>query len=152
MKKLTALSNAWFLMILIVIGSGFTAKGQSYNNWNCPDAKKLFPLINIKLWANTPAVYGRLPTYQESQNGTSLMYFGNHGMTDARPYDMTLPRLASFHNQYTKTIDTVVVIQVVKTAHDTIAGFRYLTGGNGTHDFRGFHFFSDEEVKETVGY
>ena len=61
---------------------------------------------------------------------------------------MTLPKLASFFCPYTKKNETVIVIQIVQTATDTVVGYRYITGGNGTYDFRAFHFLNDEGVKK----
>ncbi|MES2763050.1 MAG: hypothetical protein V4677_12630 [Bacteroidota bacterium] len=121
------------------------------NWWNCPDNIKGFPPLSIKDWRKAPALDRKLPTYEEATNGTSLIFYGSHTYPDARAYDITLPRLASFTNPYNGLKDTVIVIQVVQTDLDTVAGYRYLTGGNGTCDFRLFHFLTDDEVKKAVG-
>jgi len=44
-----------------------------------------------------------------------------------------------------------IVIQIVQTEKETVAGYRFLTGGNGTHDFRDFHFLTDSEIKKLAG-
>ena len=142
MKKSTLILSILFMSL-----TGFAQ--DSYNNWHCPDSK-LYPPINIRSWRNTPVINGRLPTYPETQNGLSLMYYDKKKNPDAKPYNMTLPKLASFYNPNTKRIDIVVVIQIVQTANDTIAGYRYLTGGDGTHNFRDFHLLTDNEVKKLV--
>lgn len=121
------------------------------NWWHCPDNIKGFPPLNIQEWNKAPALNRRLPRYQETENGTSLIYYDPIVYPDAKAYNITLPRLASFSNPYTNKVDTVIVIQVVETDLDTIVGYRYLTGGNGTCNFKSFHFLTDEEVKKAVG-
>ncbi len=121
------------------------------NWWNCPDNIKGFPPLDIKDWNKAPALNRRLPTYEETENGTSLILYDSIVYPDAKAYDIDLPRLASFANPYTGIKDTVIIIQVVQTNFDTIVGYRYLTGGNGTYNFRAFHFLTDEEVKKAVG-
>ncbi|MBK8368609.1 MAG: hypothetical protein IPL10_14705 [Bacteroidetes bacterium] len=120
------------------------------NWWHCPDNYKGFPALSIKNWNKAPALNRRLPTFKEAGDGTSLIYYEPNVYPDAKAYDMDLPRLASFANPYTNKVDTVIVIQVVQTDLDTIVGYRYLTGGNGTYNFKSFHFLTDEEVKKAV--
>lgn len=128
------------------------AKSRDRNNWwYCPDNVKGFPPVNIKLWNKVPVVNGRPPTHEETLNGTSLIYYGLTTDTATKPYNMLLPKLASFFDPNTNKTDTVIVIQIVQTTYDTIVGYRYLTGGNGTHDFRDFHILTDTEVKKAVG-
>lgn len=121
------------------------------NWWHCPDNYKGFPALRIKYWNKAPALNRRLPTFEETGNGISLIYYDPIVYPDAKAYDIGLPRLASFSNPYTHKVDTVIVIQVVQTNFDTIVGYRYLTGGNGTYNFKSFHFLTDEEVKIAVG-
>jgi hypothetical protein len=126
--------------------------GQTSNSgWICPDNVKMFPPVDIKSWNKVPVVNGRIPTREETQNGTSLIYINKFETPDAKPYDMTLPKLASFFSSYTKKEETVIVIQIVQTAKDTVVGYRFLTGGNGTNDFRDFHFLTDNEINKAVG-
>ncbi len=126
--------------------------GQTgYSGWYCPDNVRGFPPVDIKSWAKVPVVNGRLPTYEETQNGKSLIYYDSTKNPDAKAYSMHLPRLASFFCSYTNKTETVIVIQLVQTATDTVAGYRFVTGGNGTSNFRDLHFFTDEEIKQAVG-
>ena len=120
------------------------------HNWlHCPDNPDFQPL-DIKSWLKAPALNRRLPTLAETEDGTSLIYYDPIVYPDAKAFDINLPRLASFANPYTNKVDTVIVIQVVQTDLDTIVGYRYLTGGNGTYNFKSFHFLSDEEVRKAV--
>jgi hypothetical protein len=64
---------------------------------------------------------------------------------------MILPRLASIYSNRTKQYETVVVIQMVQTAKDTVVGYRYLTGGCGGSLFRNFHFLTVSEIQKVVG-
>ena len=127
-------------------------RGQTSNSgWFCPDNISMFPPVEIKSWNKVPVVNGRLPTFEETQNGTSLIYYDINKTPDAKAYDTTLPKLASFFCPATKKEETVIVIQIVQTKKDTVVGYRFLTGGNGTHDFRDFHFLTDSEIKKVTG-
>lgn len=121
------------------------------SGWYCPDNVKGFPPVDIKFWNTVRIVNGRLPTFEETQNGTSLIYYDTTNTPDAKPYKMFLPKLASFYCNFTKKVETVIVIQIVQTATDTVVGYRFLTGGNGTGNFREFHFLTDDEVKKVGG-
>lgn len=67
-------------------------------------------------------------------------------------YNMTLPRLASVYSNRTKQYETVVVIQIVQTAKDTVVGYRYLTGGCGGSLFKKyFHFLTAPEIQKATG-
>jgi hypothetical protein len=126
--------------------------GMSSNSgWYCPDNVKGFPPVDVKLWNKVRVVNGRLPTFEESQDGTSLIYCDTTKTPDAKPYAMTMPKLASFYCKPTGKRETVIVIQIVQTARDTVAGYRFLTGGNGTSEFRDMHFLTDAEIKNLTG-
>ena len=138
------------IILLLIFSNYFALKAQNSNNWwHCPD-NRLFPPVNIKAWNKVPVVNGRLPTLKETENGTSLIYYKTDKTPSAKAYNMTMPKLASFFCPYTKKNETVIVIQVVQTAKDTVVGYRYLTGGNGTYNFRDFHFLNDDEVKKAT--
>ena len=124
--------------------------GSRNSGWYCPDNVRGFPPVDIKSWYKVRVVNGRLPTYEESQNGTSLIYYDVHETPDAKPYNMVMPRLASVYSDFTQQQEIIIVIQVVQTSKDTLAGYRFLTGGNGTSDFRDIHFFTNDEVNKLV--
>jgi hypothetical protein len=141
--------NASFLKIiaLTVLTNCFTANGQTKE-------KNLFPPIDIKTWDKTPCVNGRLATKKETENGTALLYYDKK--ENAKPYNMTLPKLAyitklSSDGGLSASRELVVVIQIVQTPKDTIVGYRPLTGSNGASTFRDFHFITDDEVKKVTG-
>jgi len=123
------------------------------DDWDCPDNKD-FPPMDIKSWDKAPVVNGRLPTYEETQNGTSLLFIDkkvNPDLKEAKPYNITLPKLAYHTNPRTKKEEIVVVIQIVEFANYIWVGYRYLTGGNGSSKFREFRFLTDDEVEKVVG-
>ncbi len=145
-----------------VINSGKTTKPLDYNNtkgywengeiiteFNCPDSR-FFPPIDIKLWDQTHAVNGRLPTYEETKNGVAICHYGEKDNPNVKPYNMILPKLALHHSPFTGKDQLVVVIQIVQTAKDTIVGYRYLTGGCGGSLFRDFYFLSAGEFKKAT--
>jgi hypothetical protein len=45
-----------------------------YGGWYCPDNLNGFPAVDIQDWDAVPVINDRLPTREEAQNGTSLMY------------------------------------------------------------------------------
>ena len=135
------------IIALTVLTNCFTANGQTKE-------KNLFPPIDIKAWDKTPCVNGRLATKKETENGTALLYYDKK--ENAKPYNMTLPKLAyTTHSGGGQGLaasqELVVVIQVVQTAKDTMVGYRPLTGSNGASVFRDFRFLTDEEVKKLTG-
>ncbi len=129
---------------------GMGAGGDIFTSFDCPDALDFTP-IDIKHWDKTPVVNGRLPTYEETHNGMSIHHYGGEANKAVKVYNMTLPRLASVYSNRTKQYETVVVIQIVQTAKDTVVGYRYLTGGCGGSLFKDFHFLTVPEIQKVVG-
>lgn len=135
---------------------GYWPTGQIITKFYCPDAVTEFPPIDLKTWDKTPAVSGRLPTYEETMNGTSIHHYGEKATKLVKAYNMQLPKLARYINPSLSSIDSprkdelVVVVQIVQTPEDTIVGYRFLSGGVGGSVYRDFHFLTDEEVKEVV--
>lgn len=121
---------------------------HQYGGWSCPDNLFGFPPVDLKEWDQIPVVNDRLPSREETRNGTSLMYFDTTKIPDARPLDMTMPRLARFYSDYTKKNELVIVIQAVVAGPDTVVGFRYLNGGNGSAWFGEVTFLSEAEKEE----
>lgn len=129
---------------------GIGTSGDVFTSFDCPDALA-FPPIDIKNWDKTPVVNGRLPTYEETHNGMSIHHYGGETNKAVKVYDMKLPRIASIYSTRTKQYETVIVIQIVQTAKDTIVGYRYLTGGCGGSLFRNFHFLTVPEIQKVTG-
>ena len=120
--------------------------------WDCPD-NRAFPRIELKDWEKVPVVNGRMPTYEEAQNGTSLLYIDKEvkpELKDVEPYDMKLPKLAYFTNPRTKQREVVIVIQLVQFKDYVWAGLRYVSGGNASAMMSDLKFLTDEEVKKEI--
>ena len=123
-----------------------------YLAWDCPD-NLAFPKIDLKDWEKVPVVNGRMPSYEEAQNGTSLLYIDkelNPDLKNVEPYKMTLPRLAYFTNPRTKQKEVVIVIQLVQFKDYVWAGLRYTTGGNASAKMSELEFLLDDEIKKEI--
>lgn len=135
---------------------GYCENGDIICIFYCPDAVSEFPPIDIKLWDKVPAVNGRLPTYEETKNGTAIHHYGEKTTDLIKPYPMALPKLAryigpsSISTNTPKKNELLVVIQIVQTTKDTIVGYRFLTGGVGGSKISDYHFLNDEEVKKAI--
>jgi hypothetical protein len=121
---------------------------HSYGGWSCPDNLRGFPAVDLSELNKVPVVNGRLPTKEETRTGTSLMFFDTTKILGARPLDMTMPRLVRYYSVYTKKNELVIVIQAVVVEQDTVVGFRYLNGGNGSAWFDEVNFITDAEIEK----
>ena len=119
---------------------------RGYIGWYCPDNLGGLPPVNVADLAAVPVVNGRMPTEEETRNGTSLMYFDPADYPTAKPVQMTLPKLARYYSENTKQNELVIIIQAVVVDEDTVVGFRYVDGGNGTSWFKEVDILSDNEV------
>ena len=128
---------------------GYDERGNLITNFDCPDDKS-FPPVDIKSWNKIPIVNGRFPTYEETINGTSIHLYTEKGKSRVKLYPMTLPRLAYFKKDSSKSNTIVIVIQIVQTTQDTIIGYRYLSGGCGGSKFHNFHFLTDEDIRKVI--
>lgn len=117
-----------------------------YGGWYCPDNVLGFPAVNIEELDKVPVVKDRLPTREETQNGTSLIYIDQAKFPDARPLEIHLPQLARYYNGHTKKNELVILIQALVVNQDSIVGFRYLNGGNGSAWLDEVSFLTDQEV------
>jgi hypothetical protein len=130
---------------------GYWENGQIITEWDCPDDLH-FPPVEIKLWNKVPVLNGRLPTYEETQNGTAIHHYGGNGNTDVKPYTkIIVPKLAYIKSPNAGINELVIVIQIVQTSTDIIVGYRYVTGGCGGSLLCNFHFLSDDEIKKVTG-
>ncbi|HTA60947.1 MAG TPA: hypothetical protein VK835_00765 [Bacteroidia bacterium] len=129
---------------------GFFEEGNLMTNFDCPDAHRDFPPVNIKQWDKVPVVNGRFPSYEETKTGKALHHYGEKPNANIKPYNMLLPKLATYYNSYMKTNELVIVIQIAQSAKDTVVSFRYVTGGCGGNTFSHFHFLTDDEVKKVT--
>ena len=119
---------------------------HDFSGWYCPDNLNGFPAVDLKKWKSVPTVSGRLPTKEETQNGTSLIYVDREKYPSVVPLDITLPKLATFYCVQSKREEHIIVIQAIKVGRDSIVGFRYLNGGNGSAKLNEVDFLADAEI------
>ncbi len=120
---------------------------HQYGGWFCPDNLNGFPAVDISNWKSVPVVNGRLATREETQNGTSLIFVDLEQYPEAKPLDIEMPKLARFYNAHSKKEELVIVIQAINVSNDSVVGFRYLNGGNGSANFSAVRILSDEEIE-----
>lgn len=120
---------------------------HSYGGWYCPDNLNGFPPVDITNWKNVPIINGRMATKEETQNGSSLIFVDALKYPNAKVLDITMPKLASFYNEYSKREELIIVIQAINVDNDSIVGFRYLNGGNGSARLKEVRFLSDNEIE-----
>ena len=119
-----------------------------YGGYYCPDNLNGFPAVDIKNWGSVPVVNGRMATKEETQNGTSLIFVDDKKYPDAKPLDMKMPKLARYYNDHSGKKEIVIVIQAITVSNDSIVGFRYLNGGNGSARLDKVRFFSENEIEK----
>lgn len=117
-----------------------------YGGWYCPDNLNGFPAVDIADWENVPVVKDRLPTQEETRSEASLILVDTEKYPDAHALKIQLPKLARFYNRSASRMDLVIVIQAIYVDSDSIVGFRYLNGGNGSARLNEVHFLSDEAI------
>ncbi len=127
-----------------------TTVPHQYGGWYCPDNLNGFPAAGISNWNSVPVVNGRLPTKEETQNGTSLIFVDLEKNPDAKPLGIEMPKLALFYNPYSKKEELIIVIQAINVSNDSVVGFRYLNGGNGSAYLSEVTFLSDEEIESVT--
>ncbi len=119
---------------------------HSYGGWYCPDNILGFPAVDVQDLDKIPVVKDRLPTKEETRNGSSLMFFDTTEIQDAKPLKMELPKLARYNNSHTQKNELVIIIQAVAIGQDSVVGFRYLNGGNGSAWLDEVNFLSKDEI------
>jgi len=122
---------------------------HKYGGWYCPDNLNGFPAVDLNKWKSVPAVNGRMATKEETQNGTALIFVDDEKYPDAKPLDMKMPQLARFYNNASRKeeIVIVIVIQALNISNDSVVGFRYLNGGNGSARLNEVRFLSEIEIQ-----
>lgn len=121
---------------------------HNYGGWYCPDNLIGFPAIGTADWRNVPVINGRMPTQKETKTSSSLIYVDPEKHPDAKPLDMTMPKLAKYYIDHTKEEELVIAIQAFRVDNDSIIGFRFLNGGNGSARLHELEFLSDEDIKK----
>lgn len=123
---------------------------HQYGGWYCPDNLNGFPAVDIANWKNVPVVNGRMPTVEEARNGTSLIYVDSETYPDAKVLPAKMPRLAKIYNENVNREDLIIVIQAFTLQGDSIVGFRYLNGGNGSARLNEITLLTETEINALV--
>jgi hypothetical protein len=120
---------------------------HKYGGYYCPDNLGGFPAVDISNWKSVPVVNGRMATKEETQNGTSLIFVDDKKYPDAKPLDIKMPKLARYYNRSSGKKEIIIVIQALNISNDSIVGFRYLNGGNGSARLNEVKLLSDSEIE-----
>lgn len=120
---------------------------HKYGGWYCPDNLNGFPAVDILNWGSVPVVNGRMATKEETQNGTSLIFVDAKKYPATKPLDMKMPKLARFYNESSRKRELVIVIQALNISNDSVVGFRYLNGGNGSARLDEVQFLSESDIR-----
>ena len=118
---------------------------HQYGGWYCPDNFGFVP-VDIQKLEEVPVIANRLPTKQELQNNMSLIDVDVMKYPDARALKMDLPRVARIYSDRLGVKELIIVIQAIVVQNDTIVGYRFVNGGNGSSRLREVTFLSNDEV------
>ena len=118
---------------------------HQYGGWYCPDNFGFVP-VDIQELSKVPVVNGRFPTKQELQSNMSLIDVDTSKYSDARVLKMDLPRVARINNQSLGMTELIIVIQAIVVQKDTIVGYRFANGGNGSARINKVTFVSKDEL------
>ena len=117
-----------------------------YGGWYCPDNLNGFPAVDIAHWDEVPVVNGRMATEEEARTEASLIFVDTEKYPDAFALDMPMPQLAAYKNRHTQREELIIVIQAINVDNDSIVGFRYLNGGNGSARLHEVRFLDEDEI------
>lgn len=120
-------------------------QSHSYGGWYCPDNFGFVP-VDIQKLSEVPAIANRLPTDQELTDHKSLIKVDTVLYPDARALKMNLPRVASIYSEYKGMSELIIVIQAIVVEEDTVVGYRFMNGGNGSARLSEVSFLSDDEI------
>lgn len=121
------------------------AEPHQYGGWYCPDNFGFVP-VDIQQLSKVPVVDNRFPTKLELQSNMSLIDVDTTMYPDARVLVMDLPRVARINNLYLRMTELVIVIQAIVVQKDTIVGYRFANGGNGSAKIKKVTFLSKDEL------
>lgn len=122
------------------------SKPHNYGGWYCPDNLNGFPPVDIENWKNIPVINGRMATKEEVQTEASLIFVDLKKYPKAKPLNIEMPKLAKFYNESSRREELIIVIQALNIDNDSIVGFRYLNGGNGSARLNEVKFLAEEEI------
>ncbi len=118
---------------------------HSYGGWYCPDNFGFVP-VDIQKLSEVPAIANRLPTDQELTDHKSLIKVDTALYPDARALNMNLPRVASIYSEHKGMSELIIVIQAIVVEEDTVVGYRFMNGGNGSARLSEVSFLSDDAI------
>jgi len=121
-----------------------------YGGWFCPDNLGGFPPVDIQNLDIVPVVTDRLPTEDETRDGRSLIHVDTAKYPDAKALRMDLPRVARIKSSHNGLDELIIVIQAIVVQDDTVVGYRFPHGGNGSAWYSDVTFLSDTE-KNALG-
>lgn len=122
------------------------AEPHQYGGWYCPDNFGFVP-VDVQKLNEVPAIAHRLPTKEEIKKCMSLIEVDIMKYPDAKALNMDLPKLASIPSERLGVKELIVVIQAIVVQSDTIVGYRFVNGGNGSSRIKDVSFLSNDEVK-----
>ena len=120
---------------------------HNFGGWYCPDNLNGFPAVDLKDWKSVAVINDRMPTKEETQKGASLIFVDSTEFPDAYALKTNLPQLAIYQSPYTKREEIIIVIQALVVGKDSILGFRYLNGGNGSARINEVSFIKENEIE-----
>jgi hypothetical protein len=123
------------------------AEPHRYGGWYCPDNFGFVP-VDIQKLDEVPAIAHRLPTQDELHNNMSLINVDTKKYPDAKALDMDLPRVASIYSDRKGMSELIIVIQAIVVQEDTVVGYRFVNGGNGSAWITDVNFLSNDEVAD----
>jgi hypothetical protein len=78
----------------------------------------------------------------------SLINVDTEKHPDARALKMDLPRVARIYSEHKGMSELIIVIQAIVVTEDTVVGYRFVNGGNGSAWMSDVTFLSEDEVAD----
>lgn len=116
-----------------------------YGGWYCPDNFGFEP-VDISQLQLVEAISHRLPTEEELKDHKSLIKVDLQENPNAKALDMDLPRVARVYSNANGIYELAIIIQAIVVDVDTIVGYRFVNGGNGSAWYSDVEFLSENEV------
>lgn len=91
-------------------------------------------------------INGRFPTKEETKTEQSLIFVDTEKYPQAKVLDIQMPRLAKFRCFQSKKTELIILIQAFTIDDDSIVGFRYLNGGNGSARLKEVDILNEAEI------
>jgi hypothetical protein len=77
----------------------------------------------------------------------SLIFVDSSKFPNASVLKINLPQLATYYSPYTKREELIIIIQAITVGNDSIVGFRYLNGGNGSARINEVSFIAENDIE-----